>query len=53
MIDFVLFFLIFIPSLDGFRAMRSMKQSNKVMLSGAVTCLIASYFIYNGIIIGK
>ena len=53
MIDFVLFFLIFLPSLDAFRAMRGMDQSKKLMLSGMVTSLIGSYFLYNGILVGK
>ena len=53
MLDFVLFFLIFIPSLDAFRAMRGMQQTKKLMLSGLVTSLIGSYFMYNGILLGK
>ena len=53
MIDFVLFFLIFIPSLDAFRAMTGMEQSKKLMLSGLVTSLIGAYFVCNGVLLGK
>ena len=53
MFDFVMFFLVFLPLMDLIRQMRSLDKVKKLLITGLVTGLIGSYFVYASILAGK
>jgi len=53
MFDFVLFFLIFLPLMDVIRQVSSLGYVKKLLITGLVTSLIGSYFVYASILAGK
>jgi len=53
MFDFVVFFLIFLPLMDVIRHMRSASTVTKVLLTGSITSLVGSYFVYTSILAEK
>ena len=53
MFDFIVFFLIFLPLMDVIRHMRSSSTITKVLLTGTITSLVGSYFIYTSVLAGK
>jgi len=53
MFDFVLFFLIFLPVMDIIRQLSSLDQVKKLLITGLVTSLIGSYFVYTSVLAGK
>ena len=53
MFDFALFFLVFLPLMDGIRQLRKMQKVKKLLLTGIVTSFIGTYFIYQSILAGK
>ena len=53
MLDFVFFFLVFLPVMDGIRQLRGFGSVPKLLVTGVVTTLIGSYFVYTSILAGK
>ena len=53
MFDFVLFFLVFLPAMDGIRNLRGFSQVQKLVITGVLTSLCGSYFVYTSILAGK
>ena len=53
MFDFVLFFLIFLPVMDGIRQIRSVGKVQKFMIQGIVTSAVGTYFVYTTILAEK
>jgi len=45
-LDFVFFFLVFLPAMDGVRNMKLMDKQTRLILSFGITALIGSYFGY-------
>ena len=53
MFDLVLFFLIFLPVMDGIRQLRGVGKVKKLLITGTLTSLCGSYFVYTSILAGK
>ena len=53
MFDFILFFLVFLPIMDGLRQIRKLNHVTKLLLTAAVTSLTGSYFGYTSILAEK
>ena len=53
MFDFIVFFLIFLPLMDVIRHMRSAKTVTKVLMTGIITSIVGSYFVYTSVLAGK
>lgn len=53
MFDFILFFLVFLPVMDGLRSIRKVNQVTKLIVTVAVTSLTGSYFVYTSILAEK
>mmetsp|Transcript_31276 Transcript_31276/g.36697 ORF Transcript_31276/g.36697 Transcript_31276/m.36697 type:complete len:217 (-) Transcript_31276:577-1227(-) len=53
MFDFILFFLIFLPLMDVARQYRKISKAQRILITGAVTSLCGSYFVYTSILAEK
>ena len=51
MLDFVVFFVLFVPAMEALRSvnvLKALKPQQKFIFTGGITALIGSYFVYNG-----
>ena len=53
MLDFIVFFLMFIPMMDIVRHMRSSTMLTRILLTVCITSLFGSYFVYTSILAEK
>ena len=53
MFDFIVFFLMFLPIMDCIRQLRGLNKVAKLVVTGAVTSFVGSYFIYTSVLAGK
>ena len=53
MLDFIVFFLMFIPMMDIVRHMRTSTMLTRILLTVCITSLFGSYFVYTSILAGK